>query len=157
MSTIQDRTRRLKSSEMTAEELEMARVAHRCIGESLDRARAATINLTSEEGVLPSVQLPTKALRLIGEVLGALSERKSVTVVSGKREMTTVEAAHYLHVSRPFVIREMEAGRLPHRMVGTHRRVQFEDLHAYKQRMLSGQRDALREIAENANEIGLDY
>ncbi|RNF83908.1 helix-turn-helix domain-containing protein [Lysobacter psychrotolerans] len=135
----------------------MARVAHRCIGESLDRAHAATIKLISADGDLPSVQLPTKALRLIGEVLGALSERKSVTVVSAKREMTTVEAANYLHVSRPFVIREMEAGRLPHRMVGTHRRVQFEDLHAYKQRMLASQKDALRQLAENANELGLDY
>lgn len=157
MTSIQERTRRLKPSEMSPEDLEMARVAHRCIGESLDRARAATINLTSEDGDLPSVQLPTKALRLIGEVLGALSERKSVTVVSGKREMTTVEAAHYLHVSRPFVIREIEAGRLPHRKVGTHRRVQFEDLHAYKVRMLAGQKDALRQLADNANELGLDY
>ena len=71
--------------------------------------------------------------------------------------MTTVEAAHYLHVSRPFVIREIEAGRLAHRMVGTHRRVQFEDLHAYKQRMLASQKDALQQLAEDANELGLDY
>lgn len=157
MSTIRERTRRLKPSEMSPEDLELARIAHRCLGESLDRARAATINLTSEEGDLPSVQLPTKALRLIGEVLGALSERQSVTVVSGKREMTTIEAANYLHVSRPFVIREIDAGRLSHRMVGTHRRIQFEELHAYKQRMLAGQKEALRRLAENANELGLDY
>jgi excisionase family DNA binding protein len=157
MSTIRERTRRLKPSEMNPEELEMARVAHRCIGESLDRARAASIKLTSEDGDLAPVQLPTKALRLIGELLGALSERKAVTVVSAKREMTTVDAAGYLHVSRPFVIREIEAGRLPYRLVGTHRRVQFEDLHAYKLRMLAGQKDALQQLAENANDLGLDY
>lgn len=157
MSTVQDRTRRLRPSEMSSEELEMARAAHRCIGESLDRARAASIKLTSEDGDLPPVELPTKALRLIGEVLGALSERKAVTVVSAKREMTTVEAANYLHVSRPFVIREIEAGRLPHRMVGTHRRVQFEDLHSYKQQMIIGQKSALKQLAEDANELGLEY
>lgn len=157
MPTIQERSRRLKPTELSPEDLEMARIAHRCIGESLDRARAATINLISEDGDLPPVQVPAKALRLIGEVLGALSERRAVTVISAKREMTTVEAAHYLHVSRPFVIREIEAGRLPHRKVGTHRRVQFEDLHAYKQRMLAGQKDALRQLAENANDLGLDY
>lgn len=157
MTAIQERSPRSQSQEMTAEELEMARVAHRCIGESLDRARAATIKVTSQEGEMAPVQLPTKALRLIGEVLGALSERKAVTVVSAKREMTTMEAAHYLHVSRPFVIREIDAGRLPHRMVGTHRRVQFEDLHAYKQQMLANQKDALRRLAENAAELGLDY
>lgn len=143
MPTIQDRVRRLKPSEMSEEDLGMARAAHRCIGESLDRARAASIKFTSEEGELPPVELPMKALRPIGEVLGALSERKAVTVVSAKREMTTVEAANYLHVSRPFVIREIEAGRLPHRMVGTHRRVQFEDLHMYKQQMVAAQKNAL--------------
>ena len=157
MTSIQERIRRLKPSEMRPEELEMARSAHRCIGESLDRARNASIKLVSEDGELPPVELPTKALRLIGEVLGALSERRAVTVVSAKREMTTVEAANYLHVSRPFVIREIEAGRLPHRMVGTHRRVQFEDLHAYKQRMIAGQKDALKQLSEDANELGLDY
>ncbi|WP_460890959.1 excisionase family DNA-binding protein, partial [Ramlibacter alkalitolerans] len=133
------------------------RVAHRSIGESLDRARAASIKLISEDGELPPVELPTKALRLIGEVLGALSERQAVTVVSGKREMTTVEAANYLHVSRPFVIREIEAGRLPHRMVGTHRRIQFDDLHTYKQRMVAGQKEALRKLSQMADELNLDY
>ena len=96
-------------------------------------------------------------MRLIGEVLGALSERKAVTVVPAKREMTTVEAANYLHVSRPFVIREIEAGRLPYRMVGTHRRVSFEDLHAYKRKMIAGQKEALKQLAEDANNLGLDY
>ncbi|NDZ17261.1 excisionase [Variovorax sp. WS11] len=156
MATL-ERSRRQQPAEMTQEELEMARTAQRCIGEALDRSRAASIMLTSEDGDLPPVQLPTKALRLIGEVLGALSERQAVTVVSGKREMTTVEAAHYLNVSRPFVIREIEAGRLPHRMVGTHRRITFEDLMAYKQRMREGQKAALQRLSDHANELGLDY
>lgn len=157
MSTTQARNRGLKPSELTPEELEMARSAHRCIGESLDRARAVSIKVVSEDGELPPVELPTQALRLIGEVLGALSERKAVTVVPAKREMTTVEAANYLHVSRPFVIREIEAGRLPYRMVGTHRRVSFEDLHAYKRKMIAGQKEALKQLAEDANNLGLDY
>ena len=157
MAITQEGVRRPNSTEMSPEEIEMARVAHRCIGESLDRARAVSIKLVSEDGELPPVEVPAKALRLIGEVLGALSERQAVTVVSAKREMTTVEAAGYLNVSRPFVIREIAAGRLPHRMVGTHRRVPFEDLHAYKQRMLATQVDALRKLAEDANELGLDY
>ncbi len=157
MTTLKERVARPKSSKMTREELEMARAAHRCIGESLDRARAVSIKVTSEDGDMEPVQLPTQALRLIGEVLGALSERKAVTVVSAKQEMTTVEASNYLHVSRPFVIREMEAGRLPYRMVGTHRRVQFDELHAYKQQMLVNQKDALKRLAENAYELGLDY
>jgi excisionase family DNA binding protein len=157
MSTIQERARQNGPADMSAEEVEMARAAQRCIGESLDRAKAAVITLTSDDGDLPPVRLPTRALRLIGELLGALSERKGVTVVSAKKEMSTVDAANYLNVSRPFVIREIEAGHLPHRMVGTHRRIQFEDLYAYKQRMLANQKEALKQLAEDAIELGLDY
>ncbi|SEB26357.1 excisionase family DNA-binding protein [Variovorax sp. YR216] len=156
MATL-ERTRRQQPAEMTPEELEMARTAQRCIGEALDRSRAASILLTSEEGDLPPVQLPTKALRLIGEVLGALSERQAVTVISDKREMTTVEAANFLNVSRPFVIRAIEANRLPHRMVGTHRRILFEDLVAFRAQMREKQKAALQRLSDNANELGLDY
>lgn len=156
MSTL-DRVRRLKPADMSPEELEMARTAQRCIGESLDRSRAATITLTSDDGKHPTIEIPTKALRLIGEVLGALSERQVVTVYSTKREMSTIEAAHYLNVSRPFVVREIEAGRLPHRMVGTHRRVPFDELHAYKERMRGARKAALQNLADDANELGLEY
>lgn len=156
MSTL-ERIRRLQTADMSPEELEMARTAQRFIGESLDRSRAASIMLFSDDGELPPVQVPTKALRLIGELLGALSERQSVTVVSAKREMSTIEAAHYLNVSRPFVTREIEAGRLPHRMVGTHRRIPFDELHAYKERMRGDRKAALQRLADDTNELGLEY
>jgi excisionase family DNA binding protein len=74
-----------------------------------------------------------------------------------KREFTTVEAAHFLNVSRPFVIKEIEEGRLPHRMVGTHRRIAFEDLRAYARKMHEKQTAALERMAENARELGLVY
>ncbi|NDZ17303.1 hypothetical protein [Variovorax sp. WS11] len=60
-----------------------------------------------------------------------------MTDVSDKRELTTAEAAHDPNVS-PVVIREIEAGRLPHRMVGTHRCITLDDLMANKQRTREG-------------------
>ncbi len=152
-----ERTRRQQSPEMTPAEVEMARAAQRCIGEFLDRSRAASILLTSEDGDQSPVEVPTKALRLIGEVLGALSERRAVTVISSEREMTTVEAAHYLNVSRPFLIREIEAGRLPCRMVGTHRRIRFDDLMTYRAKAVEKQKAALQRLADHAHDLGLDY
>jgi uncharacterized protein YbjQ (UPF0145 family) len=55
------------------------------------------------------------------------------------------------------VIKEIEEGRLPHRMVGTHRRIAFEDLLAYARKMREKQAAALERMAENARELGLDY
>lgn len=68
-----------------------------------------------------------------------------------------MEAANFLNVSRPFVIKEMEAGRLPHRKVGSHRRIALEDLLAYAQNMRTQQASALERLADNARELGLEY
>lgn len=141
---------------MTTDEVEMVRIAQRCIGESLDRARAVSIELTNEDGD-QSIQLPTSALRFIGELFAALSENGGVTVVSRSKELRTMQAANYLNVSRPFVIRELEAGLIPHRKVGSHRRIQFEDLHSYKEKMIAQRKDALKSLSEDAAELGLDY
>ena len=78
-------------------------------------------------------------------------------LVPSNQEFSTVEAAHFLNVSRPFVIKEIESGKLPHRMVGTHRRVAFEDLIAYARKMRERQEAALERLVENSRELGLDY
>lgn len=142
---------------MTPEEADMARLAQRFIVESLDHSRAAHITLTSDNGDEPSVSVPTKTLRFIADVLGALSERQPVVFMPAKRELSTVEAANFLNVSRPFVIKEIEEGRLPHRKVGSHRRIAFEDLLRYSSEMHARQRDALQRLSDNATELGLDY
>ena len=59
---------------LTDHELEMARVAQRCIMEALDHSRAAAITLTTDKGEHPSVEVPPAALKLIGQLLGAMSE-----------------------------------------------------------------------------------
>jgi excisionase family DNA binding protein len=152
-----DRIREVTPPPMTERELEMARVAQRCIMEALDHSRAVAITLTTDNGEHPSVEVPPAALKLIGQLLGAMSEGRSITLMPANREFTTVEAAHFLNVSRPFVIKEIEEGRLPHRMVGTHRRVGFEDLVAYANKMREKQGSALERMADNAHELGLDY
>ncbi|APR97043.1 excisionase [Pandoraea thiooxydans] len=135
----------------------MARVAQRCIMEALDHSRAAAITLTTDTGEHPSVNVPPAALKLIGQLLGAMGEGRSITLMPTNREFTTVEAAHFLNVSRPFVIKEIEEGRLPHRMVGTHRRIALDDLVAYANKMREKQAGALERMADNARELGLDY
>jgi excisionase family DNA binding protein len=135
----------------------MARVAQRRIVEAQDHSRAASITLTTADGNHPTVELPPSALKLIGQMLGVMSEGRQITLVPSKEEFSTAEAANFLNVSRPFVVKEIEAGRLPFRKVGTHRRVAFEDLMIYAREMRKRQEHALERMAENARELGLDY
>jgi excisionase family DNA binding protein len=142
--------------QISNEDIEMARVAQRCIMESLDHSRAAEITLTTDKGEHPTIALPPASLRFIGQILGAMSEGRSITIMPSKREFSTIEAANFMNVSRPFIIKEIEAGRLRHRMVGTHRRIFLEDLIEYKNTMQSKQYAALERMSENAKELGLD-
>jgi len=72
-------------------------------------------------------------------------------------ELTTEEAAHQLNVSRPFVIKEIESGNLKHRMMGTHCRIACKDLVEYKREVQQLQEEALQQLADNAQDIGLGY
>ena len=156
MRTI-DRAREVTPPPLNAKDMEMVRVAQRCIMASLDHSRAAAITLTTDSGEHPTVEVPPAALKLIGQLLGAMSEGRPVVLMPTEQELTTVEAANFLNVSRPFVVKEMEDGRLAHRKVGTHRRIALEDLMAYTQKMRGQQAGALERLAQNARELGLEY
>ena len=138
-------------------ETEMVRTAERMIMACLDHSRAATITIESDDGSSPSVQVPPQVLRVLGQTLGLMARHQPIMLVPEKQELSTVEAANFLNVSRPFLIKEIDAGRLVHRMVGTHRRIRFSDLMDYAKTMRLKQQEALDKKAANARELGLEY
>ena len=104
-----------------------------------------------------AVALPEAATRLLLHILDEMANGNAVALVPMHAELTTQQAADMLNVSRPFLVRLIEEGRLPHRKVGTHRRIAFEDLQAYALKMHANQAAALDRMADNARELGLDY
>jgi len=156
MSTTIDRDR-LVPPPLNDTETEMVKTAERMIMACLDQSRAATITIESDDGSSPSVQVPPQILRVLGQTLGLMARHQPIMLVPEKQELSTVEAANFLNVSRPFVIKEIEAGRLIHRRVGTHRRIRFVDLMDYAKAMRAKQQEALDKKADNARELGLEY
>ena len=73
-----------------------------------------------------------------------------VSVIPLHAELTTVEAAQLLNVSRPFLIKQLEAGVLPHHMVGTHRRLRLADVLAYRDQLDERANEALDAMAAEA-------
>lgn len=59
------------------------------------------------------------------EILEAMAAGRGVTIVSENAELTTVEAAKVLNVSRPFVIKLLDEKKVTFRKVGTHRRIRM--------------------------------
>jgi excisionase family DNA binding protein len=103
----------------------------------------------------PSLVLPRPAVTLFAQILGQLAEGRGVSVVPSGTELTTQQAADLLGVSRPYVIRLMEDGTIPHRKVGRHRRVALDDLLAYKRSDDDERRAIADELGELGQELGI--
>jgi excisionase family DNA binding protein len=69
--------------------------------------------------------------------------------------LTTQKAADLLNVSRPFLIKQIDQGEIPHHKVGKHLRINFNDLMVYKERVDQEASAALGEIVAISEELGL--
>jgi len=145
----------------TSAEAEMAAAAHQCLVAALDHSKAdhidVTLDLHDDSHEAPVLKLPPKALHLLAHVLRTMAARQPLMLVPQQAELTTQEAAAFLNVSRPFVIKEIEAGRLKHRKVGRHRRIAFEDLMDYQAASQARSRAALDELAKVSQEAGFEF
>jgi excisionase family DNA binding protein len=134
----------------------LAQAAQRCLMAALDHSRAQTIRLIAEGENMPAVELPPKALRFVADLLGLMGQRQPVVLLPQKLELSTQDAAAFLNVSRPFVVKQIDEGRLACRKVGRHRRILFEDLLAYQRSLRTQTGDALQALADQAQELELD-
>lgn len=136
----------------TGHDSEAARVAL----EALVRLVKGDLTFRVDESEVPVV-LPEPAVRLLVDLLSAMADGHPVTLVPVHAELTTQQAADLLGVSRPFLVKEIKEGRLPHRKVGTHHRILFHDLMAYKQASDRSREQALDDLAAQGQDLDLGY
>ncbi len=102
-----------------------------------------------------TIAVPSELMLLLRAVVEQLRAGNGVSVAPLHAELTTVEAAELLGVSRPHLVKLLEQGAMPHRMVGSHRRVRLVDVLAYRDRQDERSRRALDELTAQAEELGL--
>lgn len=103
------------------------------------------------------LEIPSSVFEVLTRVVHAMANGDAVAVVPVGALLTTQQAADLLDVSRPYLVRLVEAGDIPHEMVGTHRRIRFADVMAYKRKRDVKRRRALKKLTREAEELGIEY
>jgi excisionase family DNA binding protein len=124
-------------------------------GDARERGRVTLV--AESDGEVVQVLVPRPAVRLLVEVLRELGRGNAVTVVPFQAELTTQQAAELLNVSRPYVVKLLEEGRIPYRTVGPRRRVRFADVMAFKRADDAYRRRVVDELTRDGVELGMGY
>ena len=141
---------------MTSSEASAISISERDQREILEmytKIRSAEAKLVGPDGKTQT--LPSNLYSFLCHLLGDLKAGKSVTILQSNVQLTTVEAAKLLSVSRQFFIGLLEKKEIPFHMVGTHRRVYAREVLSYKARRDSARRKTLDDLARAEMEEGL--
>jgi excisionase family DNA binding protein len=141
----------------TAEDTLAAGELNRKLTQCSQSSERLRIQLTAAGHSGEAVELPATVSRLVRQILAEMAQGNPITILAHHTELTTQQAADLLGVSRPFLIEQMEQGRLPFHRVGTHRRVRLRDVLDYKRRIDESRQEALAELTAQAEELGMGY
>ncbi|MDQ1293978.1 MAG: hypothetical protein QG608_1861 [Actinomycetota bacterium] len=101
------------------------------------------------------LELPPQVFEAFQQVLTALSRGLGVTIASRNAMLTTQEAAEFLGISRPTLVKLLESGQISFQRRGRHRRVMLTDLITYQDASRHTRREALDTMIEDALDADL--
>ena len=134
----------------TPRDAEIARCTYEALSPYGGMDRPLKLRVLDQE---QAIDLPAGAVH----VLEAMAEGQGVTLILESAELTTVQAADVLNVSRPYLIKLLDRKAIPHRKVGRHRRIRMEDVMAYKHAIDRERQEALAELTREAQVQDMGY
>lgn len=103
------------------------------------------------------VELPSEVSRVLVDVVHAMERGKAITIAPVDQLLTTQEAADFLGISRPTLVKLLNLGRIPYVQpgAGRHRRLRLEDVVRYQQQSAQDRSDVLDHMTDEAVQLGL--
>lgn len=138
----------------TKQEQKTAMVSYSALATVLKQLKSEEPEIEVEE-TKEHIKIPIKALRLLSDILEAMSKGQPISIVPMATEVTTQKAAEILGCSRPFLVKLLEEGKMPFTKIGRHRRVKMEDVLVYKEKQKKEQKKYLIEMMQKDEELGL--
>lgn len=121
--------------------------------------RGASVRIQVLDGAddAETLAVPASALRLFLHLLTEMSQGNAVTLIPTHAELTAQQAADLLNVSRPYLVKLLDEGKIPCRTIGKYRRVRFDDLMAFKRTDDEARGKVLEQLTAEAQNLGLGY
>jgi excisionase family DNA binding protein len=101
------------------------------------------------------IPLPREAFDVLVQVFDAMKQGLAIHVAPLNAQLTTQEAANYLGISRPTLVKLLESGAIPFIKPGRHRYVRIDDLIDYAESVRVNRADQLDALAREAEEDDL--
>lgn len=98
------------------------------------------------------IELPEALHKVLVQAVAALAAGKAVTISPTMPKLTTQQAADLLGVSRPTVVRLIDAGELACERIGNRRKILLRDLLAYREARRRRQYQAIADTSVDVSE-----
>ena len=102
-------------------------------------------------------KIPLTALRFLSQILSCMAEGKTIFLISSDSELSTPQTADMLNVSRSHIMKLLEAGVIPFKMVGNCRRIPLQVLLTYEMEQRLVRKSSLKLLAQQAQDLSLGY
>ncbi len=150
----EDLIRRMTPISIPASEHEgVVALSKQIAGDAVTHKRPEQVCIIIGKGGDPT-PIPDSVFFLFERIVEVLARGDAVTVVPVGKELTTQQAADMLNISRQFLIRLLDEGKLPYSKTGKHRRLKIEDVVSYKEQRSQTRRAGLRELSALTQEFG---
>lgn len=154
IGSFEDRIRRMTPVAAPPEQLaQIAALARAIQGMIETRQRSApTCKLIGPDG--GTTAIPASVFYVLERVAEVMASGDSITIVPVGKELTTQQAADLLNVSRQYLVRLLDEGRIPFRKTGKHRRLRIEDVISFGEKRDRNRRAGLRELSQLTQDFG---
>ena len=126
------------------------------------RVSTALAHASSDEGIAQhlvsdgeEIDLPPVVRDAVHDLLVRFARGEAVIIASADQLLTTSQAGEVIGVSRTYICRLLDEGRLRYEHRGTHRRIRLRDAVEFSKTREREQQRALDRIAEVSRDAGL--
>ncbi|MHB8178414.1 MAG: helix-turn-helix domain-containing protein [Vulcanimicrobiaceae bacterium] len=126
----------------------------RSLGEAIARSGPGATGylVARDQEPLP---LPPALYEVLVRAAQMLAHGGAISVLPADRMLTSQEAADFLNMSRTYLVRLLDEGKIPFERVGRHRRVALADLMTFDVARRRERRQHLRSLIELSKQYGL--